>query len=124
MANGDGTWEDPSAYPKEVAAGIARQEKFISDAAVLKEYTRDCSTRQIIDWSWLRIQRHFGFHYDEMETAIELRLPWKVRYAQGGPWKINISRSYVIVFGRVHTRLVRTAWHMRGSFSTWETPWL
>jgi len=77
-----------------------------------------------LNWSWLRVERHFGFHFDEPETVIELRLPWKVRYAQGGPWKIDISRSYVLAFGRVHTRLVKGSWHVRGGPSTWETPWL
>jgi len=103
-----------------------------------KRYVAEVKLDPPIDWadpryehvsymrnSWLRVERHFGEHFDEPETVIELRLPWSVRAGSNTGFDIKTPRSYVIVFGRVHTRLTKHAWHVRGALDYWTTPvWL
>lgn len=87
--------------------------------------THDYSRKSFINWRWLRVHRHFGFHFDEQEVVIEIRLPGRLAYnLNNGPWKPSVVRSYVIVFGRAHTRLARGSWHARGGMSTWNGDFL
>lgn len=102
--------------------GDVTPPQFMADVE-LEPDTRDYNTTELLDWPWLRIERHFGFHYDEPEIAIELRLPWSIDF--GVPGGRRMPRSCVLVFGRVHTRLVSHAWHVRGALDYWTNPdWL
>lgn len=88
---------------------------------------RDYSRKTFIDWRWLRIESHYGLHFDEREMAIELRLPWRSEFAFNHPFgkPLKITRSLVLVFGRIHTRLIRHAWHARIALDYWTSPdWL
>lgn len=106
-------------WQEQARKGVDRAEKFVGEVQGREpdshyEWFRDV----LVNWSWLYIERHFGFHYDEPEIAITIRLPWTIDYGTA-PWLYKMSRSYVIVFGRVHTRLVKGAWHVRGGMSNW-----
>jgi hypothetical protein len=109
------------------AAGVKEQERIIREytAPVLEEDDRDYSDRCFIDWRWLRVHRHFGYHFDEQELVFEIRLPWFSYYGFNAPgWRARVGRAYVIVFGRAHTRLAMGAWHIRGCLSTWHGEYL
>jgi hypothetical protein len=102
--------------------GAATQERIIREyvAQSVEKDDRDYSRKTFLDWSWLRVERHFGDHFDEQEMVIELKLPWS-RSAPGAfGYNRRLQRSYVVVFGRVHTRLTTGAWHMRGAPAYWD----
>lgn len=113
-----GSWVTPKKIPNQIRLdGDQTPPQFMAaiPSAVVDE--RDTSTKQLLSLPFLRAERHFNRHYDENEVAIELALPWKITYGTK-PWIIEVRRSVVIAFGRVHTKLAKGAWHVRGGLST------